>query len=185
MEDPRYPIGRFSLDKEVTQEKRQRWIRDIGHAPELLRKATTGLTPGSTRYTLPRRRLDSSAGCSSSRRQPYELFHQNQACPYGRDAYHQTLRSERLGDECRCARHGHRCLVVAARRAARTVRGTAFFLAPRGLRTHFQPSGEWLSNSGQAVADLRMARKASYSAYNFASRQKRLVAYSSSPSDCM
>ena len=44
MEDPRYPIGRFSLDKEVTQEKRQRWIRDIGHAPELLRKATTGLT---------------------------------------------------------------------------------------------------------------------------------------------
>jgi uncharacterized damage-inducible protein DinB len=45
MEDHRYPIGRFSFDKEATQEKRAGWIREIAQVPELLRKATAGLTP--------------------------------------------------------------------------------------------------------------------------------------------
>ena len=45
MDDPRYPIGRFSYDKEPTPEKRAGWIRDLADAPRLLRAATAGLTP--------------------------------------------------------------------------------------------------------------------------------------------
>ena len=44
MEDPRYPIGKFSFDKDATAEKRSAWIRDIAQAPAALRKATAGLT---------------------------------------------------------------------------------------------------------------------------------------------
>jgi hypothetical protein len=44
MEDLRYPIGRFSFDTKPTQEKRIGWIREIAQAPELIRKATIGLT---------------------------------------------------------------------------------------------------------------------------------------------
>ncbi len=45
MEDPRYPIGKFAFDKDATPEKHAVWIREIAQAPDLLRKATAGLTP--------------------------------------------------------------------------------------------------------------------------------------------
>lgn len=39
MEDLRYPIGRFSPDKNFTNKKRQVWIRQIADTPSNLRKA--------------------------------------------------------------------------------------------------------------------------------------------------
>jgi DinB family protein len=44
MEDLRYPIGKFSVDRSVTSDKRSGWIRQIGEAPAALRAATAGLT---------------------------------------------------------------------------------------------------------------------------------------------
>jgi hypothetical protein len=44
MDDPRYPIGKFVFDKDATPEKRAAWIREIAQLPDLLRKATAGLT---------------------------------------------------------------------------------------------------------------------------------------------
>ena len=45
MENPRYPIGRFVFDKDVTSEKRLAWIKDIADLPEKARQATAGLSP--------------------------------------------------------------------------------------------------------------------------------------------
>ncbi len=43
MDDPRYPIGRFTFDKEANAAKRAVWIRDIAEAPAALRRAVSGL----------------------------------------------------------------------------------------------------------------------------------------------
>jgi hypothetical protein len=44
MEDLRYPIGKFSYDKESTPQKRSAWMRDISELPVHLRKAVSGLS---------------------------------------------------------------------------------------------------------------------------------------------
>jgi hypothetical protein len=44
MEDPRYPIGRFSLAGETQPGDRERWIADIAGAPAALREAVRGLS---------------------------------------------------------------------------------------------------------------------------------------------
>ena len=44
MDDPRYPIGRFSLEGEITEARRQAWIDEIDRAPAALRAAVAGLT---------------------------------------------------------------------------------------------------------------------------------------------
>jgi uncharacterized damage-inducible protein DinB len=41
--DLRFPIGKFSLDSDVTPEKRGTWIRQIADAPGALRAAVSGL----------------------------------------------------------------------------------------------------------------------------------------------
>lgn len=41
----RYPIGKFALDGELTPERREQWIDQIGAAPAQLRDAVQGLTP--------------------------------------------------------------------------------------------------------------------------------------------
>lgn len=43
MTDPRYPIGKFTPDPDVTPEKRTRWIEEIALAPAVLRKAVARL----------------------------------------------------------------------------------------------------------------------------------------------
>ena len=44
MADLQYPIGKFVLDPDATEEKRKRLIEEIAAAPGLFRKATAGLT---------------------------------------------------------------------------------------------------------------------------------------------
>jgi uncharacterized damage-inducible protein DinB len=44
MNDPRYPIGRFSPPAEYTAERRAAFVRDLGAAPAALRAALDGLT---------------------------------------------------------------------------------------------------------------------------------------------
>jgi hypothetical protein len=44
MEDIRYPVGRFALDKEPTAPKRAAWIRDIADMPAHLKQAVGGLS---------------------------------------------------------------------------------------------------------------------------------------------
>jgi hypothetical protein len=44
--DLRYPIGRFRLEGEITQEQIATWIREIEEAPSALRQAVAGLTEG-------------------------------------------------------------------------------------------------------------------------------------------
>ena len=44
MEDPRYPIGRFTYDSEPTRQQEEHWIAEIAAAPAALRAAITGLT---------------------------------------------------------------------------------------------------------------------------------------------
>jgi hypothetical protein len=44
MTDPRYPIGKFSPITTLTDEQRQRCIRDIAEAPAALRAAVAGLS---------------------------------------------------------------------------------------------------------------------------------------------
>jgi hypothetical protein len=44
MDDLRYPVGKFSVDRLVTSDKRSAWIRQIGEAPAALRAAVAGLT---------------------------------------------------------------------------------------------------------------------------------------------
>jgi len=46
VEDLRYPIGRFAADAGVTAEKRRGWIGEIAGAPDALRAAVAGLSPG-------------------------------------------------------------------------------------------------------------------------------------------
>jgi hypothetical protein len=41
----KYPVGRFSFDKDVTPEKRSACIRDIVELPQKARRAVTGLSP--------------------------------------------------------------------------------------------------------------------------------------------
>ncbi len=43
MDDPHYPIGRFTFDREATPAKRAAWIHDIAEAPAALRRAVSGL----------------------------------------------------------------------------------------------------------------------------------------------
>ena len=43
MTDAQYPIGKFTLDPDVTPEKRKRWIEDLAAAPALFRKAVAHL----------------------------------------------------------------------------------------------------------------------------------------------
>jgi hypothetical protein len=52
MDDLRFPTGRFTLDTDVTADKRGVWIRRIAEAPALLRGAATGLNESQlqTRY---------------------------------------------------------------------------------------------------------------------------------------
>jgi hypothetical protein len=43
MDDLRFPTGKFTLDKDVTPDKRRAWIRRIADAPGELRRAANGL----------------------------------------------------------------------------------------------------------------------------------------------
>ena len=45
MEDPRYPIGRFTFEGKVSPQSRECWIGEIAAAPGALRAAVTELTP--------------------------------------------------------------------------------------------------------------------------------------------
>ncbi len=44
MENLSYPIGQFEIDKDITKEKRERWIEDIERAPTQLNNVVDGLT---------------------------------------------------------------------------------------------------------------------------------------------
>jgi uncharacterized damage-inducible protein DinB len=44
MSDLQYPIGKLTVDPDVTAEKRARWIQEIAEAPAAFRKAVAGLT---------------------------------------------------------------------------------------------------------------------------------------------
>lgn len=44
MTDPRYPIGKFSYDSPLTDEKREAFLNDIARAPANLRSAVEGLS---------------------------------------------------------------------------------------------------------------------------------------------
>ena len=43
--DPRYPVGKFTPDSDVTPEKRQRWIAQVDALPRDLERALAGLPP--------------------------------------------------------------------------------------------------------------------------------------------
>ena len=45
MEDLRYPVGKFNMPAEVTDEQRERFIGEIAETPALLRRAVEGLSP--------------------------------------------------------------------------------------------------------------------------------------------
>src|SRR5215211_3679685 len=45
MTDLRFPIGRFKMDEDVTEDQRRRLIDDIAEAPAKLRAAVSGLSP--------------------------------------------------------------------------------------------------------------------------------------------
>lgn len=44
MEDLRYPIGKFTVEGEITDERRSEWISQIAAAPSLFRAALSGLS---------------------------------------------------------------------------------------------------------------------------------------------
>ena len=44
--DPRYPVGKFSLDEDVTADKRRAWITQLDALPRDLRTAVSQLPPG-------------------------------------------------------------------------------------------------------------------------------------------
>ena len=44
MDDLRYPIGKFHVEGEITDECRREWIAQLAEAPSLLRAALTGLS---------------------------------------------------------------------------------------------------------------------------------------------
>src|SRR6185436_19146016 len=43
MDDPRYPVGRYTAPDEVSPEQRNEWIGQIAEAPAKLREAVRGL----------------------------------------------------------------------------------------------------------------------------------------------
>ncbi|MGI8989258.1 MAG: YfiT family bacillithiol transferase [Bryobacteraceae bacterium] len=45
MDDPRYPIGKFRIEGEITGPRRAQWIAEIAETPARLRSAVEGLTP--------------------------------------------------------------------------------------------------------------------------------------------
>ena len=45
MNDPRYPIGKFSFTGPTDETQRKQWIDDIAQAPGALRRAVKGLNP--------------------------------------------------------------------------------------------------------------------------------------------
>lgn len=45
MTDLRFPIGRFKMDQDITDDERQRLIEEIAEAPARLRAAVSGLSP--------------------------------------------------------------------------------------------------------------------------------------------
>ncbi len=56
--DPRYPIGKFDKNINVTKETRSDFINTIEALPTLLRKEVENLIRTAIRYTLSRWRLD-------------------------------------------------------------------------------------------------------------------------------
>jgi len=44
IEQLKYPVGKFALDKDVTKEKREGWIAEMAALPVALRRAVQGLT---------------------------------------------------------------------------------------------------------------------------------------------
>jgi uncharacterized damage-inducible protein DinB len=44
LNDLRYPVGKFSVEGEITPERREEWITEIGEAPARVRAAVHGLT---------------------------------------------------------------------------------------------------------------------------------------------
>lgn len=44
MTDPRYPVGKFAVEGEITPSRREEWISQIAEAPGQLRAAVHGLT---------------------------------------------------------------------------------------------------------------------------------------------
>jgi uncharacterized damage-inducible protein DinB len=44
MSDARFPVGRFSVEGEITPERREQWLVEIGEAPARIRAAVHGLT---------------------------------------------------------------------------------------------------------------------------------------------
>lgn len=44
MEDLRYPIGKFSVEGDITEERRREWIAQIAAAPSQLRTSLSGLS---------------------------------------------------------------------------------------------------------------------------------------------
>lgn len=44
MDDPRYPVGRFEVEGEITAERRAEWLRQVEEAPARLRAAVQGLS---------------------------------------------------------------------------------------------------------------------------------------------
>ena len=44
MTDLRYPVGRFAIEGEITEDRRQQWIEEIRRTPANLRQAVAGLT---------------------------------------------------------------------------------------------------------------------------------------------
>lgn len=42
--DPRYPIGRYRVEGEITAEQRRQWIENIAATPARMREAVAGLT---------------------------------------------------------------------------------------------------------------------------------------------
>jgi uncharacterized damage-inducible protein DinB len=45
LEQLKYPVGKFALDKDVTAEKRAAWIAELAALPLALRRAVQGLSP--------------------------------------------------------------------------------------------------------------------------------------------
>ena len=70
--DPRYPIGKFALPGEVTSERRQEAIDEIGFTPAKLRAAVKGLDESQLNTPYRDGRVDGEAGCPPRSGQPYE-----------------------------------------------------------------------------------------------------------------
>lgn len=44
MTDPRFPVGKFALEGQITAERREQWIVEVGETPARMRAAVHGLT---------------------------------------------------------------------------------------------------------------------------------------------